>query len=140
MTGDVWFTILPDGESGSSAAQLLRPWATKATAHHSGRPWLLGSWPDGHVTVGAAGARRLAVIGRCPVTAGELSARAGRVRDLADVECAAQGLTGSFHLLASVDGQVGPEAAHPGCGGSSTHAWAGRQWPPTDRTDSRQRP
>ncbi|MCQ8773139.1 asparagine synthase-related protein [Streptomyces telluris] len=106
MTGDVWFTILPDGESGSSAAQLLRPWATKAIAHHSGRPWLLGSWPDGYVTVGAAGARRLAVIGRCPVTAGELSARAGRVRDLADVERAAQGLTGSFHLLASVDGQV----------------------------------
>ncbi|MEU1820257.1 asparagine synthase-related protein [Streptomyces roseifaciens] len=67
---------------------------------------MLGSWPDGHVTVGAAGARRLAVIGRCPVTTGELSARAGRVRDLADVERAAQGLTGSFHLLASVDGRV----------------------------------
>ncbi|MFF7019982.1 asparagine synthase-related protein [Streptomyces klenkii] len=106
MTGDVWFAVLPDGESGSAAARLLRPWATEAVAHHSGRPWLLGSWPDGHVTVGAAGARRLAVIGRCPVTAGELSARAGQVRDLADVERAAQGLTGSFHLLASVDGRV----------------------------------
>ncbi|MFD7236397.1 asparagine synthase-related protein [Streptomyces syringium] len=106
MPGDVWFTILPDGESGAAAARLLRPWATDVIAHHSGRPWLLGSWPAGHVTVGAAGARRLVVIGRCPVTTGALSVRAGQIRDLADVERAAQGLTGSFHLLASVDGRV----------------------------------
>ncbi|MGK5545964.1 asparagine synthase-related protein [Streptomyces sp. URMC 127] len=106
MTGDMWFIILPDGESGAAAARLLRPWATEVVAHHSGRPWLLGSWPDGHVTVGAAGVRRLAVIGRCPVTAGALSARAGQVRDLADVEGAARGLAGSFHLVASVDGRV----------------------------------
>ncbi|MFD3580283.1 asparagine synthase-related protein [Streptomyces sp. NPDC058644] len=106
MSGDVWFTILPDGESGVAAARLLRPWATASVAHHSGRPWLLGSWPDGLVTVGVAGARRVAVIGRCPVTADALSARAGRLRDLGDVERIAQGLTGSFHLLASVDGSV----------------------------------
>ncbi|TXS39683.1 asparagine synthetase B family protein [Streptomyces sp. uw30] len=106
MSGDVWFTILPDGESGVAAARLLRPWAGETIAHHSGRPWLLGSWPDGLVTVGAAGARRVAVIGRCPVTAAELSARAGRLRDIGDVERIARGLTGSFHLLASVDGTV----------------------------------
>ncbi|QDQ09751.1 asparagine synthase-related protein [Streptomyces spectabilis] len=106
MSGDVWFTILPDGESGVAAARLLRPWATRSVPHHSGRPWLLGSWPDGHVTVGAAGARRVAVAGRCPVTADELSARAGRMRDTADVERIADGLTGSFHLLASAHGTV----------------------------------
>jgi asparagine synthase (glutamine-hydrolysing) len=106
MSGDVWFTILPDGESGVAAARLLRPWATETIAHHSGRPWLLGSWPDGLVTVGAAGARRVAVIGRCPVTAEALSARARRLRDLGDVEGIAHGLAGSFHLIASVDGSV----------------------------------
>ncbi|MER7001084.1 asparagine synthase-related protein [Streptomyces sp. NPDC000410] len=106
MSGDVWFTILPDGESGVAAARLLRPWATETIPHHSGRPWLLGSWPDGLVTVGAAGARRVAVIGRCPVTVEALSARAGRLRDIGDVERIAHGLTGSFHLLASVDGSV----------------------------------
>ncbi|OXY88560.1 asparagine synthase-related protein [Streptomyces diastatochromogenes] len=106
MSGDVWFTVLPDGESGVTAARLLRPWATAAIPHHSGRPWLLGSWPDGHVTVGAAGARRVAVIGRCPVTVEALSERAGRLRDIGDVERIAHGLTGSFHLLASVDGSV----------------------------------
>ncbi|MDQ1024148.1 asparagine synthase (glutamine-hydrolyzing) [Streptomyces umbrinus] len=106
MSGDVWFTILPDGESGVAAARLLRPWATETIAHHSGRPWLLGSWPDGLVTVGAAGARRVAVIGRCPVTVEALSARARRLRDIADVEAVAHGLPGSFHLIASVDGSV----------------------------------
>lgn len=106
MSGDVWFTILPDGESAVAAAQLLRPWATGTIAHHSGRPWLLGTWPDGQVTVGTAGARRVAVIGRCPVTVEELSARAGRLRDVGDVEHIAHGLTGSFHLIASVDGVV----------------------------------
>ncbi|MFJ9822425.1 asparagine synthase-related protein [Streptomyces sp. NPDC101151] len=106
MSGDVWFTILPDGESGVAAARLLRHWATETISHHSGRPWLLGSWPDGHVTVGAAGARRVAVIGRCPVTVEALSARAGRLRDIGDVEQIGHGLTGSFHLLASVDGSV----------------------------------
>ncbi|KOU36429.1 asparagine synthase-related protein [Streptomyces sp. WM6378] len=106
MSGDVWFAVLPDGESGVAAARLLRPWATETVFHHSGRPWLLGSWPDGQVTVGAAGARRVAVIGRCPVTVEGLSARAGRLRDIGDVEQVARGLTGSFHLLASVDGSV----------------------------------
>ncbi|WP_405660413.1 asparagine synthase-related protein [Streptomyces sp. RK9] len=109
MSGDVWFTILPDGESGAAAARVLRPRATDTVAHPSGRPWLLGSWPDGHVTVGSAGARRVAVIGRCPVTADELSARAGRLRGVAaveDVEAIAHGLTGSFHLVAAVDGAV----------------------------------
>lgn len=109
MSGDVWFTILPDGESGVAAARVLRPRATDTVAHPSGRPWLLGSWPDGHVTVGSAGARRVAVIGRCPVTADELSERAGRLRDIEaveDVEAIAHGLTGSFHLVAAVDGAV----------------------------------
>ncbi|MFE0174576.1 asparagine synthase-related protein [Streptomyces sp. NPDC059002] len=106
MSGDVWFAVLPDGASGVAAAQLLRPSATETITHASGRPWLLGSWPAGHVTVGAAGARRVAVIGRCPVTADALSARAGRLRDIGDVERIARGLPGSFHLLASVDGSV----------------------------------
>ncbi|WP_037686039.1 asparagine synthase-related protein [Streptomyces aureocirculatus] len=109
MSGDAWFAVLPDGEAGAAAARLLRPWATETVDHHSGRPWLLGSWPAGRVTVGRAGARRVAVIGRCPVTADELCTRAGQLRDVQDsggMEGIAAGLTGSFHLLASIDGTV----------------------------------
>ncbi|RLV01285.1 asparagine synthase [Streptomyces griseocarneus] len=104
--GEVWFAALPDGEVARAAAHLLRHRAARRVDHHSGRPWLLGDWPDGYVTVAAAGARRLAVVGRCPATANALSVRLGRVRGVNDVEAAFGGLTGSFHLVASVGGRV----------------------------------
>ncbi|MEV4739936.1 asparagine synthase-related protein [Streptomyces sp. NPDC049555] len=106
MTGEAWFAVLADGERSRPAAQALRPLAARTIEHASGRPWLLGNWPDGRVTVAAAGAARLAVIGLCPVTAGALAERLAGVRGPEDVEAAAAGLTGSFHLAASVGGRV----------------------------------
>ncbi|MFF8452156.1 asparagine synthase-related protein [Streptomyces leeuwenhoekii] len=106
MNGEAWFAVLPDGEAGVAGARLLRSPATAAVEHGSGRPWLLGSWPDGHMTVAAVGTARLAVIGRCPVTAGSLAARLARVLDITDVERAVRGLAGSHHVVASVGGRV----------------------------------
>lgn len=106
MTGEAWFTVLPDGEAGLTAARALRPLATREVEHASGRPWLLGSWPDGQVTTARAGAARLAVIGRCPVTAEALAVGLRRVRSVGDAEQAVRGLAGSFHVVASVDGRV----------------------------------
>ncbi|MGH4007939.1 MAG: asparagine synthase-related protein [Pseudonocardiaceae bacterium] len=48
----------------------------------------------------------MAVIGCCPVTATTLVAMADRVRTVADLDRLAAGLSGSFHLVAAVDGQV----------------------------------
>ncbi|GHF48154.1 asparagine synthase [Streptomyces mashuensis] len=106
MTGDSWFTVLPDGEAGRTAARALRPLATEAIEHVSGRPWLLGRWPHGTVTVATVGTARIAVIGRCPVTAGVLATRAARVRGVEDVERAVQGLPGSYHVVASLGRRV----------------------------------
>ncbi|KNB54029.1 asparagine synthase-related protein [Streptomyces caatingaensis] len=106
MTGEVWFAVLPDGEAGLAGARLLRTTATAAVEHGSGRPWLLGAWPDGHMTVAAAGTARLAVIGRCPVTADGLAARLARVRDITEVEQAVRGLAGSHHVAATVGGRA----------------------------------
>ncbi len=106
MNGDVWFAVLPDGAAGIAGARLLRASATAAVEHGSGRPWLLGTWPDGHMTVAAVGAARLAVIGRCQVTADGLAARLARVADITDVEQAVRGLAGSHHVVASVGGRV----------------------------------
>ncbi|MFI0977322.1 asparagine synthase-related protein [Streptomyces sp. NPDC021093] len=106
MTSEAWFAVLPDAESACIAARLLRPLAAGVVAHHSGRPWLLGSWPPGHVVVASVGDARLAVIGRCPVTVGGLSDRLSRVRDVADVDRATAGLAGSFHTVVSVGGRV----------------------------------
>ncbi|WP_414166968.1 asparagine synthase-related protein [Streptoverticillium reticulum] len=106
MTGEVWFAVLPDGEAGLAAARALLPQASRVIPHASGRPWLMGDWPDGQVTVAAAGEARLAVVGRCPVTAGALAARLRPVREVSDVEEAVRGLAGSFHVVASVAGRV----------------------------------
>ncbi|MBT2387348.1 asparagine synthase-related protein [Streptomyces sp. ISL-11] len=102
MTAEPWFAVLPDGDAGIPAARALRPWATETVDHHSGRPWLLGSWPAGHVVVAEAGSSRLAVIGRCPVSAEALSSWLGEVRGIAETERVVSGLVGSFHVAASI--------------------------------------
>jgi asparagine synthase (glutamine-hydrolysing) len=48
----------------------------------------------------------VAEIGRCPVTAGELLARIAQLRTISDVEKVVRGLAGSYHVAASVGGQV----------------------------------
>ncbi|WP_058045592.1 asparagine synthase-related protein [Streptomyces roseifaciens] len=112
----MWFAVLPDSEAGLAAARVLRPRASRTIDHASGRPWLVGSWPDERVTLAGAGtgtgagatagAARVAVIGRCPVTAAELAARLRQVRDVVDTERAVAGLAGSFHVVTSAGGRV----------------------------------
>ncbi|MFI7104269.1 asparagine synthase-related protein [Streptomyces sp. NPDC050161] len=106
MPGGMWFAVLPDGDAGVAAARVLRPFARNAVDHASGRPWLLGSWPQGQVVLGQAGLARLAVIGRCPVDAATLSSRLSRVSQISGAEQVAVGLAGSFHLVASIGGRV----------------------------------
>lgn len=106
MPVEVWFAVLPDGQAGGAAVHTLCPSASHVITHGSGRPWLLGHWPDDQVTVAQAGAARLAVIGRCPATATELTALLGRISDVEQVEQVTRDLTGSFHLIASIGGRV----------------------------------
>ncbi|RLU85838.1 asparagine synthase [Streptomyces griseocarneus] len=106
MPEEEWFAVLPDGPAALTAVCALRPLADRIVAHGSGRPWLLGHWPEGQVTVARTGRARVAVIGRCPVTAVELAALVSHVEDLAQVERVAEALAGSFHLIASVGGRV----------------------------------
>jgi asparagine synthase (glutamine-hydrolysing) len=87
-------------------ATRLGPHATQVLRHRSGRPWLMGRWAAGELVAAQAGDVQLAVIGCCPVTAGELSGLAGRVRRVTDLDRLGAGLAGSFHLLGAVDGQV----------------------------------
>ncbi|MGH3392164.1 MAG: asparagine synthase-related protein [Actinomadura sp.] len=105
-----WFAVVADGDTGADAARLLASRAVRSVAHGSGRPWLLGDWPAGAVTVAeavtAVGTARLAVIGRCPVTAGELTARLRRLDGVEDADRVVEGLAGSFHLVVSLGGKV----------------------------------
>ncbi|MEU2872765.1 asparagine synthase-related protein [Streptomyces olivoreticuli] len=82
----------------------LRPYARSVVPYPSGRPWLLGSWPEGQMALASAGGTLLALAGTCSIIAQELTGRLKGVRDPAGVEDAVRSACGSFHVIASVDG------------------------------------
>jgi asparagine synthase (glutamine-hydrolysing) len=104
--GEAWFVVLPDCQAAGAVADTVGASASQVIAHASGRPWLVGRWAANELVLAQAGQVKVAVIGCCPVTATELSAAAGRVRTTADLDRVAAGLSGSFHLVASIGGQV----------------------------------
>ncbi|MET9955900.1 lasso peptide isopeptide bond-forming cyclase [Streptomyces sp. NPDC006339] len=104
--GDAHFTVFTDREDAAAVARSFSRPGTRVLTHASGRPWLVGQWHDQDVVTAHAGPAALAVIGCCPVDAAELERRAGRLRDLADVDALARSLPGSFHLVAALDGRL----------------------------------
>ncbi|MGH8899463.1 MAG: asparagine synthase-related protein [Egibacteraceae bacterium] len=105
--GEAWWVVLPDCQAALAVAEMLRPQASEVVfLHSSGRPWLLGRWAVDEMIVAETGRVRVAVAGFCPVTAARLSVLADQVRGIGDLDGLAAKLPGSFHLLASVDGQA----------------------------------
>jgi asparagine synthase (glutamine-hydrolysing) len=101
-----WFVVLPDDDSASSVAATLRDQASQQLSHASGRPWLLGCWPESAVAAGQAGGTRIAVLGQHAVMADDLARAAGQIRVVSDLDRLAGSLVGSTHLVTSVAGQV----------------------------------
>lgn len=101
-----WLAVLGDHDGAAPAAAMLRPQATRELTHPSGRPWLLGRWPEDAIATGQAGTVKLVVVGQHRVTGDQLTEAAARVRTVADLDRLAASLAGSFHLIASVDGRV----------------------------------
>lgn len=101
-----WFVVLPDCDAALDVAAALGPHAPQALPHPSGRPWLMGHWAADELVAAQMTGVHVAVIGCCPVTATALSALAQRVRTVADLDRLGAGLSGSFHLLAAIDGQI----------------------------------
>ena len=103
---DPWFVVLPDADAARSVwtAVCARRRPRQTIEHSSGRPWILGSWPDDALVTARAGSTTLVVLGqhdRPP-----LGASAARVGTVDDVDGLAGTLLGSVHLLASVAGRV----------------------------------
>ncbi|POX56241.1 asparagine synthase [Streptomyces sp. Ru71] len=101
-----WLVVLPDTDAASAAAARALPHATGSHTHVSGRPWLIGRWRPGELTVGECGGVRLAVWGEHAVTREEAAKAAATVTDLASLDHFARSWHGSYHLLASVHGRV----------------------------------
>ncbi|MGW7081477.1 lasso peptide isopeptide bond-forming cyclase [Streptomyces sp. NPDC054866] len=104
--GDAHFAVFNDHEDAAAVARAFAHPGTRTLKHPSGRPWLVGQWDDQEVVTGYAGSAALAVIGCCPISAAELERRAGRLRHLAELDALAHSLPGSFHLIATLDGQL----------------------------------
>lgn len=101
-----WCAVLPDGDAALAAARALCPSARHVVEHASGRPWIVGCWPDGWVTVRAAGGVRLAVVGQRPVRGALPRERVAGLRSVDEVEEALAGVPGCFHAVASIGGRV----------------------------------
>jgi asparagine synthase (glutamine-hydrolysing) len=101
-----WFVVLPDHASANALVPALRRHANREVSHPSGRPWLLGRWAEDTVAIGRAGRNRIALIGQHAVTASLLAGTAAKVRKIADLDQLAGSLSGSWHLVASIAGEV----------------------------------
>src|SRR5689334_7986591 len=101
-----WFVAFPDQETLQGCAARLREEAVDVMCHPSGRPWLVGSWPPEQMVLASQGGRMLAVMGTSSTTPVDLTARLKRVRTVADIESALDGVHGSYHIAASVDGHL----------------------------------
>lgn len=104
--GDAHFAVFTDRADAAAVARSFTRPSSRTLTHPSGRPWLVGDWHDDEIVTASVGGAALAVIGCCPVDAGELRRRTARLRDLAELDALARGLPGSFHLVACLDGRV----------------------------------
>ncbi|UQA92317.1 lasso peptide isopeptide bond-forming cyclase [Streptomyces halobius] len=103
--GDAHFAVLPDCADAVAAARSFRRPEARTLAHPSGRPWLVGRWSDQEIVTAHAGWAAIAVVGCCPVGPDELKGYASRLRDLTELDALARRLSGSFHLVAALDGR-----------------------------------
>ncbi|MDG9703236.1 lasso peptide isopeptide bond-forming cyclase [Streptomyces sp. DH37] len=102
-----WFVVLPDSDAAAGLAGRARTHASGELRHHSGRPWVLGRWARGELTVGECADARVAVLGEHRVTAGEASrAAAGARESPAALDRLTAAWPGSFHVVASAAGRV----------------------------------
>ncbi|HZB29453.1 MAG TPA: asparagine synthase-related protein [Streptosporangiaceae bacterium] len=104
------FLILPDTPGGARVSAITSDRAPAAGVevipHASGRPWIVGRWPTGTVTWAAAGRARVAVLGCSSATVSRLERALVDARSVADLDGAAIGLAGAFHLVASIGDRI----------------------------------
>ena len=103
---ECWFVVLPDYQPAFGVAERVRRAACRRVDHPSGRPWLMGCWPDEHAVVGFADRIRVALMGQLALSGDELLAKLRHVRRIEQLDELTAGAAGSFHLVASADGRV----------------------------------
>ncbi|EWM13678.1 asparagine synthase [Kutzneria sp. 744] len=105
MPGIPWFVVLPDAPTRAEAILALLHHATRSVAYPSGRPWLVGSWPDDQIMLHVAGRSRVALIGHTAVSTDHLARLVERTRDVSALDTALADMTGSCHVIADLGGR-----------------------------------
>ncbi|GAA1587365.1 hypothetical protein GCM10009678_82320 [Actinomadura kijaniata] len=108
------FFVLPDtpgatavfGELARTPDRTGRTPFPNALPHGSGRPWIVGDWAGETVVEAVAGNDRVALFGPASVSAGQLREAVGRARSVRDLDALCARVSGSFHLVASIAGEV----------------------------------
>jgi asparagine synthase (glutamine-hydrolysing) len=100
------FAILPDHPATGGVAAQLERLGAKSLHHRSGNPWIVGWWSDQELTVATAGDKQIAVLGRTTADPQALARGLAGVRTNADLTRLASSLSGCFHLISSLAGQV----------------------------------
>lgn len=109
-----WFVVLPDRDAAQAVRVRLDAHATERIDHPSGRPWLLGAWSAGTVVTAQAGSAKVAVVGQHATAADDLRRRIDDVRSVHVLDRAADLITGSAHLAASIDGTTSVQGSATG--------------------------
>jgi asparagine synthase (glutamine-hydrolysing) len=103
--GTPWFVVLPDVPTRAEAVLALLHHATRSVAYPSGRPWLVGSWPDDQIMLHVAGRSRVALIGHTAVSTDNLARLAERTGDVSALDTALADMAGSCHVIADLGGR-----------------------------------
>ncbi|MBT2409923.1 asparagine synthase [Streptomyces sp. ISL-12] len=102
------FLVLPDHRLGAVAAGVPSRHREPdgILTHASGRPWVVGSWADDEILTASVGTRRVALLGCFAATPGDLARVVGHCATLDRLGDALRAIPGSYHTLASFDGET----------------------------------
>jgi asparagine synthase (glutamine-hydrolysing) len=84
----------------------LESQGARSLLHCSGRPWIVGWWADDELVTASEGDNQVAVLGRTTADHNVLQRGLSRIRTRADLSGLASEISGCFHLISSLAGQV----------------------------------
>ncbi|AHH96969.1 asparagine synthase-related protein [Kutzneria albida] len=96
-----WFVVLPDTPVPGEVLDALLDRAAHNIAYASGRPWLVGNWPEHHAVVAVEGTSRVALIGHSSVTQECLAHVTQRLDDVTSLDSVLSSAAGSYHVVAT---------------------------------------
>ncbi|KJE23893.1 asparagine synthase (glutamine-hydrolysing) [Frankia torreyi] len=123
-----WFVALSDRDPVVLPAAVRR-----VLRYPSGRPWLVGDWPDDAMVSAATHRARIALVGRVEANSSQLLRLLMAARDVHSLDVA-RAVAGDYHVIAEINGQCRLQGSPTGTRRIFT-ALSGGQHVAADRAD-----